>query len=493
MLKSWFSKVNVATFVAGITSMGLEILAGRVLAPAFGSSIYTWGSIIGVSLLALSIGYHVGGRRATNASLRDLDVYLLYASLYILFLYFASDMLIDLSKALPVPTRYAAILPMGVLFGPPTYALGFISPYAAELSDKQGKGAASGHFYAVGTTGSLIGAFGTTFLLIPYFSTSTLYVGFASLTALPLLRPLSLTSLTPLLILVVSLLPLQTGSTADNTVFSTQTQYQELRVADQDGIRTLYLDGHPQSAMDKDNTSRYVFQYTEYFDVPLGLANPDKALFIGGGGFSGPKRYSELGVNTSVVELDPAVIDAAKTYFDVQESDSLHIHQGDGRRFLEDSNTTYDVVAVDAFRKDQIPFHLTTKEFYTSIKEHLSEDGVVLANVIGVADGPGSSFARSQYKTMKDVFQTTYYMPTTNTSFAQNIEIIATDQQRLSRSRIQERLQQHPTVRFHNVSHPTRPDTNDVPLLTDGYAPTTSLIDQQISTKYVAVKANTTT
>jgi spermidine synthase len=286
---------------------------------------------------------------------------------------------------------------------------------------------------------------------------------------------------------------LQTGSTADNTVFSTQTQYQELRVADQDGIRTLYLDGHPQSAMDKDNTSRYVFQYTEYFDVPLGLANPDKALFIGGGGFSGPKRYSELGVNTSVVELDPAVIDAAKTYFDVQESDSLHIHQGDGRRFLEDSNTTYDVVVVDAFRKDQIPFHLTTKEFYTSIKEHLSEDGVVLANVIGVADGPGSSFARSQYKTMKEVFQTTYYMPTTNTSFAQNIEIIATDQQRLSRSRIQERLQQHPTVRFHNVSHPTRPDTNDVPLLTDGYAPTTSLIDQQISTKYVAVKANTTT
>ena len=50
--------VEAAVFVSGVTSMGLEILAGRIIAPQFGSSIYTWGTIIGVFLAALSLGYH---------------------------------------------------------------------------------------------------------------------------------------------------------------------------------------------------------------------------------------------------------------------------------------------------------------------------------------------------------------------------------------------------------------------------------------------------
>jgi len=73
---------QAAVIVSGIVSMGLEIVAGRVLAPQFGSSIYTWGSIIGISMFALSLGYHYGGKKSSNISSIDRPIFSLYIILY---------------------------------------------------------------------------------------------------------------------------------------------------------------------------------------------------------------------------------------------------------------------------------------------------------------------------------------------------------------------------------------------------------------------------
>ena len=91
---------ELAVFVSGITSMGLEILAGRMIAPQFGSSIYTWGSIIGVFLAALSYGYHRGGKRAaTEATTNRMARLFLMTAAYIAGLIFLGELLLRSTAA----------------------------------------------------------------------------------------------------------------------------------------------------------------------------------------------------------------------------------------------------------------------------------------------------------------------------------------------------------------------------------------------------------
>lgn len=482
------SRQQLAVICSGIVSMGLEILAGRVLAPDFGSTIYTWGSIIGISMLALSLGYHRGGKSAKKADESHLDNFLIYTAVYIVFLTVAADQILTLTSALPIGARYAPLIPVTILFGPPTYFLGFISPYAVQLSKKENKGEASGHFYAVGTAGSIVGAFGTTYLLIPNFSVNTIYVMFTALTLLPVVRGLGNPKTYLLPILVISGLFLSGSvSVPGNTVYEDSTAYQELRVADEDGIRTLYLDGQPQSSMYLDDRTGYPWDYPRYFHIPyLMRDNIDKVLFIGGGGFSGPKRFAQDNVTVHAVELDPGVIKAAKQYFNVSESKNLKIYNQDGRDFLQESNHTYDVVYMDAYRKSKVPFHLTTKEFMELAYRKTDENGVIFSNTISTSSGPGSDFSRSQYKTIGEVYPSTYYFPTSDTRLAQNIEIIGSKNEKLSEEQLKERNRNYTAMNLSDeIERLEDPDTEGLTVLTDDYAPVDTLLEPLIGQKYV--------
>lgn len=238
--------------VSGVASMGLEILAGRMIAPQFGSSIYTWGTIIGVFLAALSYGYHRGGKQAAERATNDrMGRVFLFTAAYVAGLIVAGDLLLRASSGFPLPSRAASLPAVVLLFGPPTYLLGYVSPYAAELSAKEGLGEASGHVYMFGTVGSIVGAFATTYLLIPSLGIDQIALVFGGLsvvTALHLSRPLTrqrstATALVALL-LVVSAGAGAAGYTVEGrVVYETQTAYQELRVVDAGDTRTLYLDG----------------------------------------------------------------------------------------------------------------------------------------------------------------------------------------------------------------------------------------------------------
>ncbi|MFT4948342.1 MAG: putative membrane-bound spermidine synthase, partial [Natronomonas sp.] len=136
--------LGAAVFASGVSSMGLEILAGRLLAPTFGSSVFTWGSVIGVFLAALAAGYWLAGRRAAEGASRGALVsLLLVAAAYVALVMVAAQPVVGWLATLPLPDRFAPLLPVTVLFGPPTVLLGFISPYGAELMDSNGPGDAS--------------------------------------------------------------------------------------------------------------------------------------------------------------------------------------------------------------------------------------------------------------------------------------------------------------------------------------------------------------
>lgn len=483
------SREQLAVIISGIISMGLEIVAGRVLAPDFGSSIYTWGSIIGISMLTLSLGYHYGGKSSSNINSKDLEKFMLYASGYVILLLFIGDFVMTLSNSLPIPSRYSALVPVTILFGPPTYFLGYISPYAVELSTKEQKGEASGHFYAIGTAGSILGAFGTTFLLIPYLEIDYIYILFALLLILPTIRSLKdkRILLLPIILFAGFLLSQQSALVQGSVIYSDSTPYQDLRVTERDGVRTLYLENQPQSAKYIDDRQEYVWDYPRYFHIPyLMREDIDNVLFIGGGGFVSPQRFAEDNVTVHAVEIDPGVIKAARQYFNLTESNNLKVYNMDGRQFLEQSNTSYDVIYVDAYRKTQVPFHLTTQEFLELTHRKTDEEGVVMFNTISAASGPGSKLGRAQHKTVKSVYNSAYYFPTRNTPLVQNIEVIGSKNPQITREELIKRSRNYRDLNLTDeVSNLRAVNSSDAILLTDDYAPIERLVEPLVGEEYV--------
>jgi hypothetical protein len=154
---------------SGFFVMAVELLGGRLLAPTFGSSIYVWGAIITVFMLALSIGYLAGGRLSMNApSVRKLGLILIVAALTVLpLLLFATAMLDAVASAIPDP-RFGSLVGATMLFFIPTVFSGMISPYAVRLivPDRSSSGRHAGQLYFVSTFGSAAGTLLTSFYLV---------------------------------------------------------------------------------------------------------------------------------------------------------------------------------------------------------------------------------------------------------------------------------------------------------------------------------------
>jgi hypothetical protein len=156
---------------SGFFVMAIELLSGRLLAPYFGSSIYVWGAIITVFMLALSLGYLAGGRASlTSPSLRRLAGILMAAALVTLPVLVLGDTMLDrLSAALTDP-RFGSLVGAALLFFLPTFVSGMVSPYAVRLlvADRSSSGLHAGKLYFVSTFGSAAGTLLTSFYLVLY-------------------------------------------------------------------------------------------------------------------------------------------------------------------------------------------------------------------------------------------------------------------------------------------------------------------------------------
>jgi hypothetical protein len=157
---------------SGCFVMAIELLGGRLLAPFFGSSIYVWGAIITVFMLALSLGYLVGGRWSLRQpSLTRLAVILLVAAVTALPVVLGADQLLDWLSARVSDPRTGSLLGALLLFLVPTAVSGMVSPYAVRLlvEDRQRSGERAGRLYFVSTFGSALGTLLTSFYLVLHF------------------------------------------------------------------------------------------------------------------------------------------------------------------------------------------------------------------------------------------------------------------------------------------------------------------------------------
>ena len=211
-------------------------------------------------------------------------------------------------------------------------------------------------------------------------------------------------------------------------------------------------------------------------------------LYIGLGGGSAPKRawrdFPQLSID--VVELDPVVRDVAYRWFGLPRDERLRVHVDDGRRFLRRTDRQWDAIVLDAYYSDSVPFHLTTREFLELVRSRLRPGGVVAANVIGAVRGRDSRLFRSFVRTYSSVFPTVAVHPVGEGPLDEirNIAVLASDAPLSQEDFLAQRWRE---VRARSRGAPdlTRAirgrydgqvPVNDVPLLTDDFAPTDSLI-----------------
>ncbi len=172
---------------SGFFVMAIELLSGRILAPSFGNSIYVWGGVITVFMLALSIGYLLGGQLSIHTpSLRKLGLILILAALTTLPVIIWSDALIDVVFNRVSDPRYGSLLASSALFFIPTIISGCISPYAIRLlvTQLQASGQSAGILYFVSTFGSAAGTIGTSFYLVLLFEVNQIFIGLMSISIL---------------------------------------------------------------------------------------------------------------------------------------------------------------------------------------------------------------------------------------------------------------------------------------------------------------------
>jgi spermidine synthase len=194
-------------------------------------------------------------------------------------------------------------------------------------------------------------------------------------------------------------------------VYSTESAYQYIEVFDRGSTRYLAYNDAVGIQTAANKTSVFTGLYYDYYSLlPLLFDTPaESALIIGlGGGIIANQIYyfyPEIGVDG--VEIDPKVIEIARTYFSL--IDTVRVFNQDGRIFVNRGKRKYDIVIIDAYTQQvYIPFHLTTKEFFSQVKRGLSNKGIVAMNVSSSRDD--SPLIRSITNTLRLVFGHVYQL-----------------------------------------------------------------------------------
>jgi len=490
-------KLKILTFTSGSIVMALEISASRILTPVFGSTIYTWGSLIGVILSGLSLGYFLGGKIADSHPRFDKICGIVFSvGFFIIGIPFFASSVVDFSLEILPISQYTPLLATFLLLMLPSVLLGFVSPYAIKLGTNtlQKIGNISGNLYAIATIGSIFGTFVTVFVLIPNLTVNQIIFGLgialiaSSLVGLKTSPKIITVAIIIILIVPWSSLSVNTISHNGTLIFEKETLFSHLDIVEYGDNRSLYLDGMRHSSMDIDDPLDLVIDYTEFFHLGM-LFNPraTDVLFVGGGGFTGPKNFLQIYPDTKidVIEIDADVIDAARNYFNLETTPRLQVFNDDARKHLFMFDKKYDLIILDAYATNYVPYHLMTDEFFQILEKRLETNGVIVSNFVGSIEGNNSPLVRSVYKTMKETFPVAYVFPTEERpTNVQNIMIVSSNQPyEFDRELLLEMAKDSPAdylvdeLSKQEHFYDKVVDTSDVPFLTDQFNPSEVLIN----------------
>ena len=498
--------VGLSVFIGGAVLMSLEVAAFRIIGRTFGSALRETTTVIAVFLVAMSIGYWLGGRlgdwRPRLATLAGVFVVAAATLLLVPQLDRALSDSISASGNLSLHAFFATTL----FFAIPTVALAMVSPIAIRLfaHDTARAGSVAGSISALSTVGSVVGSVATAFVLIDLLGsinrTVLLLGAFAAMMALIVIvadtsprvrmpfgeRCVGATSGMLVLISILPFIASTSGGvplTSEGTkvLFSRDSAYHQITVLDRPaGERDLVIDSTLQSRMYRGDTQERGLRYAEHVHVAR-LMRPDtrRVLFIGLGGGTLPKQFTRFYDDTvvDVVEIDPLVATTAREFFGVKESDRLRVHIGDGRVFLKRQEAQYDLISIDAYTRGKygatIPPHLVTTEFFQEVARKLSKDGIVHIHSYAPRQNP---FCRSLYRTLQSVFPSVVVLGETE-FFASALPLPSDIETLTERAAAVRHLLPQIDDRIATVGH-TIPDSTGVLVLRDDYAPVDTLLRQ---------------
>ena len=389
-------------FVVGMGSLGAEIAAVRLLAPYFGASTIVWANTIGIVLVALSIGYWLGGRLADRRpELRSLCIVALIASCLLAAVPFVAGPLLDAGvEALDSVSAGAfvgSLLAVLVLLAIPVLMLGTVAPYAIRLAvtSLEEAGRVSGRLYAISTAGSLVGTLSSSLLLIPLLGTRRTFLLYAlsiAVVALAGVWPRArYAAAVPLAIVALMVTPVGTlKAETDNgrVIDEADTEYQYARVIErEDGSRVLELnEGHALHSLYRPDSVLTGGYWDGMLVAPFAGGDgrpPERVAILGNAAGTSARAYRELFPTTHVdgIEIDAELSELGERWFDLQDVPNLELHHQDARPYLRKTDRRYDVIAIDAYRQPYIPFYLSTREFFELTRDRLAPGGVIVINI----------------------------------------------------------------------------------------------------------------
>jgi len=441
----------VLVFVAGSSSLAVELSASRLLAPYFGTSLFVWANLIGLILLYLTIGYYVGGRLADRFP-RPGVLYLLttVAAFLIGVIPFISRPILSWSltsfATYSISVFYGSLMAVIFLFAIPMILLGCVSPFAIRLRIEQvgRSGHTAGQLYAISTAGSILGTFLPVLWLIPtigtrytffVFAVSLLLVSIVGLITTQLSMPrlpdtrkrldkslLSILLLIPMGAAVLSINgPIKPPSGSDGggvLVAERESAYnyiQVVRVGEQ--MQLVLNEGLAVHSIYDPNQILTqgpwdYFMVAPYFNKPPFTQNQvHRACIIGLGAGTIPREltaaYGPIPIDG--VEIDGTIVDLGRQYFHMNEP-NLNVIVQDGRYFLRTTSHKYDIIGIDAYQQPYVPFQLTTLEFFQEVRAHLTPSGVAVIN----AGRTSKDFrlVEALAQTMHGVFSNVYIIDT---------------------------------------------------------------------------------
>jgi len=424
-----------------MTSLALEMCASRLLAAYFGTSLFIWANLIGLILVYLTVGYFIGGRLADRyPSEQVLCTITAMAALSISILPFISQVILTWSitglEQVSVSIFFSSLLGTILLFAVPVTLLGLVSPFAIRLVTKEvgRSGKTSGSLYAISTLGSILGAFLPVLWLIPAFGVRrTLLIFGVILFAASLWGLRSRWRPAFSLVLIALVLPLGPLKNIPDLIYEQESLYNYIQVTQlPDGTRELILnEGQAIHSIYYPNPKTVLtgwywdyFLAAPYFNAGFTPQKLHRVAIIGLAAGTIAHQFTKVYGQVSIdgVEIDSSIVDVGRKYFAMNEP-NLHVHIQDGRTYLETTQAQYDVVAIDAFQQPYIPFQLTTREFFSTIRSHLSSTGVVALNTAHTTHD--YRLVQAFVNTMSKVFPSVYVFDVPGTF---NTEIMATVQ-----------------------------------------------------------------
>ncbi|WP_303765507.1 spermidine synthase [Ruminococcus flavefaciens] len=438
----WY--LYMTEFFAGMSVMAVELGASRLLAPYFSSSQIVWTIIIGTIMIAMALGNIYGGRSADkNADPDKLYGRKLIAAVWIAAVPFIGKLAIAGIAGLLVVTIntnfliWAAFITCMVVFVYPLFLLGTVTPslvkYTVDSLDDSGR--TVGTLGAANTIGSIIGTFVPTFISIPAVGTAVTFLIFAGIMLVIGLvyfisskRGAAKTAIASVLFIVCCFASPSMGFAfwEKGLTYEGESVYNYLQVKDDDentylstnvlfGVQSVYVKSGELSDM-----------YYDYaMAAPLMTESPDTAdilvLGMGTGTYAKQCLRYFSGAKAEGVEIDEKITDLAHKYFELPED--IKVTTYDGRAFLAACDKKYDVIMVDAYQDITIPFQMSSVEFFTLVKDHLNEGGVMVVNMnmrSESADGINGCLA----DTISSVFDN---VVTVDVEYSTNRELFATN------------------------------------------------------------------